>query len=129
MLLSLALEYSETLTAMGQNTRLPGQQVPIPMATLSQSIFRITDEEIQRQGDEAFTLFKQELDDAIDDETMPLPNKQFKKIVKKLDAKVRSQLRLGLAELLTFEEVLYECERFEQRIEMLIEEKRVQNYS
>ena len=60
---------------------------------------------------------------------MPLPNKQFKKIVKKLDAKVRSQLRLGLAELLTFEEVLYECERFEQRIEMLVEEKRVQNYS
>jgi len=60
---------------------------------------------------------------------MPLRNMQFKKIVKKLDSKVRSELRLGLAELLTFEEVLYECERFEQRIEMLIEEKRVQNYS
>ena len=60
---------------------------------------------------------------------MPLQNKQFKKIVKKLDAKVRLQLRLGLAELLTFEEVLYECERFEQRIEMLVEDKRVQNYS
>jgi hypothetical protein len=52
-------------------------------------------------------VFKQGLDDAINDETMPLQNKQFKKIVKKLDVKVRSELRLGLAELLTFEEVLY----------------------
>ena len=74
-------------------------------------------------------LFKQGLDDAINDETMPLPNKQFKKVVKKLDGQVRSQLRSGLAELLTFEEVLYECERYEQRIDMLVEDKRVQNYS
>lgn len=69
------------------------------------------------------------MDDAVNDETMPLPCKQFKKIIKGLENKSRSQLRVGLAELLTFEEVLYECERFEQRIEMLIEEKRVQNYS
>ena len=47
-------------------------------------------------------LFKQGLDDAINDETMPLPNKQFKKVVKKLDGQVRSQLRSGLAEFLTF---------------------------
>jgi hypothetical protein len=60
---------------------------------------------------------------------MPLPCRQFKKIVKRLEGQTRSKLRSGLAEILTFEEVLYECERFEQRIEMLIEEKRVQNYS
>lgn len=55
---------------------------------------------------------------------MPVSDKQFNKLVSKLTKSTRKDLRLGLSELLRFDEVLYECERFEQRIDILVEEKR-----
>lgn len=60
---------------------------------------------------------------------MPVSQKSFDKIVSKLHLKTRQVLRTGLSELLKFDEVLYECERFEQRVDILVEEKRSQNYS
>lgn len=121
MLLSLAIEYAETLSALG----LKSMQVPVPLASLTQTIFRITDEETVRQGDEAYEQFKQALENEINDETMPLSDKQFKKIVKRISRETGKKLRYGLCEILKFEEVLYECERFNQRVDCLVEEKKI----
>jgi len=121
MLLSLAIEYAETLSALG----LKSMQVPVPLASLTQAIFRITDEETVRQGDEAYEQFKQALENEINDETMPLSDKQFKKIVKRISRETGKKLRYGLCEILKFEEVLYECERFNQRVDCLVEEKKI----
>ena len=54
---------------------------------------------------------------------MPIGVKQFKKIVKRLENQARTNLRYGLSELLKFEEVLFECEKLEQRIALLVDER------
>lgn len=101
MMLSLAIEYCETLSSL--NTK-----APVPIASLAQAIYRVADEETQRQGDEAFENFKNQLDSCLNDETMPVSDKAFKKAVSKGMAVARNNLRRGLSEILKFDEVLYE---------------------
>ena len=83
-------------------------------------IHRITDEETQRQGDEAYELFQSLLEKEINEDTMPLPAKKFNKIIKKIEMESKAMLRGGLAEFLQFDEVMYESDKFEQRITSLV---------
>jgi hypothetical protein len=66
-----------------------------------------------RQGDEAFENVKQTLESQINEETMPLADKHFAKIVKGACREARLKLRHGLSELLKFDELQSECERFD----------------
>ena len=51
---------------------------------------------------------------------MPLPAKKFNKIIKKIEMECKAMLRGGLAEFLQFDEVMYESDKFEQRITSLV---------
>ena len=51
---------------------------------------------------------------------MPLPDKKFNKIIKKIEMESKAMLRGGLAEFLQFDEVMYESDKFEQRITSLV---------
>lgn len=44
---------------------------------------------------------------------MPLPAKKFNKIIKTIEMQCKAMLRVGLAEFLQFDEVMYESDKFE----------------
>ena len=60
---------------------------------------------------------------------MPLSDKAMKKINKRLDEKYRARLRRDLAEITTFDEVMLETEKLEERMRQNFEAKRQENYS
>jgi len=55
---------------------------------------------------------------------MPLADKTINKLNKKLQEKYRSRLRKDLAEIATFEEVMHETEKMEERMRQLFDTKK-----
>ena len=60
---------------------------------------------------------------------MPLAEKSLNKICKKLEAKYKARLRHDLAEIATFDEVMFETDKIDERMRHYFEAKRNENYS
>ncbi len=77
MFLSLALEYTEALNS---------KETPTVLTALD----RVVQSETVKILDECFDAFKNECQEAVNEDTMPLPIKDFRKILKNLIKKYRS---------------------------------------
>ena len=132
MLLALSLEYAETLSQPVQSIiSLPGAKSSTmhSLLLLFQAYSRVAEEETMRISDTVLAGFEEELDSLVNDQTMPLPDKTINKIFKKLEAKYKDQLRQNLAEIATFDEVMHENDKIEERMRQRFEAKRSTNYS
>ena len=60
---------------------------------------------------------------------MPLADQALNKACKKLEKKYRARLRRELAEIATFDEVMAETDKIDERMRHIFEVKRNENYS
>ena len=84
------------------------------------AIKRVSEEETVRQQDDAYSNFCSQLDAQINEETLPLPEKHFEKICKELKKTTIRTLKGTLAEILPFEDVVEEMDRFEEKLDTII---------
>ena len=90
---------------------------------------RVSEEETMRISDTVLSDFEIELNEQVNEQTMPLSEKQLNKIFRKLEEKFRARLRKDLAEIATFDEVMFETDKIDERIRQHFEAKRQENYS
>ncbi len=60
---------------------------------------------------------------------MPLSDKSLGKIKKTLEEKYKARLRKDMAEIATFDEVMFETDKIDEKMRQYFETKRLQNYS
>jgi hypothetical protein len=108
MLIGLVMEYIECLENFSTKIVKVDENLP----NLLQAITRVSDEESARLSDKAYRDFSKELDIELSLEVMPLSSIKLESIFTTLQRKYRSQLRTNLAELLSFDQVLEESDRF-----------------
>lgn len=60
---------------------------------------------------------------------MPLSEKNLTKTFKRLETKFKGILRENLSEIATFDEVMFENDKIEERMKQKFEAKRAENYS
>lgn len=60
---------------------------------------------------------------------MPLSEKVLNKTFRKLESKYKDVLRQNLAEIATFDDVMFENDKIEERMKLKFETKRCENYS
>ena len=60
---------------------------------------------------------------------MPLSDKSLGKIKKTLEEKYKARLRKNMAEIATFDEVMFETDKIDEKMRQYFEAKRLQNYS
>ena len=96
---------------------------------LFQAFSRVSEEETLRISDTVLGDFEDELNSQVNIETMPLAEKALNKVCKKLEAKYKARLRHDLAEIATFDEVMFETDKIEERMRHYFEAKRNENYS
>ena len=60
---------------------------------------------------------------------MPLAENRLTKIFKKLECRYKGILRNNLAEIATFEEIMFEADKMEDRMRQFFDTKRNENYS
>ena len=132
MFLALSLEYAETLSQPSQNTSPhPGAKNP-PMHSLLllfQAFGRVSEEETMRISDTVLAEFELELNSKVNEQTMPLSEKILAKTFKKLECKYKAILRKNLAEIATFEEIMIEADKMDERMRQFFDSKHNENYS
>lgn len=128
MLLALSLEYAETLSMPVQSSSLtlPGVKTSGmgSLVLLFQAFSRVSEEETMRISDSVLAEFEIELNELVNEQTMPLSDKSLGKIQKNLEEKARAKLRQDMAEIATFEEVMFETDKIEDKIRSHFEIKR-----
>ena len=131
MLLAIALEYAETLSQPQTSLILPGSKNTYygSLSVLFQAFNRVSEEEMQRMSDTVLAEFEAELCQSVNDLTMPLSEMALLKIKNQLQDKYRTRLRKDLAEIATFDEVVHETEKIEERMRQIFDQKRQVNYS
>lgn len=77
-----------------------------------------------RISDSVLAEFEIELNELVNEQTMPLSDKSLGKIQKNLEEKARAKLRKDMAEIATFEEVMFETDKIEDKIRSHFEIKR-----
>ena len=64
-----------------------------------------------------------ELNGLLNEDTMPVSDKQLKKYAKKMQTQYRNELRSSLSEICSFDEVMEHANRLEEKMKASIEEK------
>ena len=132
MLLALSLEYAETLSQPAQGALgLPAGKGSTmhSLIPLFQAFSRVSEEETMRIADTVLGDFEDELNSQVNLESMPLADKALNKACKKLELKYKARLRHDLAEIATFDEVMAESDKIDERMRQMFEVKRNENYS
>jgi len=132
MLLALSLEYAETLSQPAPSALgLPGGKGSTmhSLIPLFQAFSRVGEEETLRISDTVLADFEDELNSQVNLESMPLADKVLDKTFKKLEAKYKARLKHNLAEIATFDEVMVESDKIDERMRQFFEVKRKENYS
>ncbi len=93
MFLNLALEYIESFNS---------KESPIILAAID----RVIQSETVKILDHTFDFCKQEAQQIFSEDSLPMNGKDFKKAVKKLVLKHKSQLVKDLSQILSFPEIL-----------------------
>ena len=91
---------------------------------LFQAFSRVSEEETMRISDSVLAEFEIELNELVNEQTMPLSDKSLGKIQKNLEEKARAKLRKDMAEIATFEEFMFETDKIEDKIRSHFEIKR-----
>ena len=94
------------------------------LVLLFQAFSRVSEEETMRISDSVLAEFEIELNELVNEQTMPLSDKSLGKIQKNLEEKARAKLRQDMAEIATFEEVMFETDKIEDKIRSHFEIKR-----
>ena len=132
MFLALALEYAETLSQPAQGTLgLPAGKGSTmhSLVPLFQAYSRVAEEETMRIVDTVLADFQDELNEQLGVEVLPVSEKEMNKKFKKLELKYKAKLRQDLAEIATFDEVMFETDKIDERMRQNFELKRKENYS
>ena len=72
-----------------------------------------------RISDTVLANFELEVNQLINEETMPMSQKALRKIFKKLEQKYKSELRHSIAEITTFDEVMFETDKIEEKMKQI----------
>eukprot|EP00347_Sterkiella_histriomuscorum_P019605 403340994 len=116
MFLSLALEYIDAINS---------KETPTVLAAID----RVIQAETSKIGDELYDKFCHQIEESISEECMPFTKETFQKIVKKLTKENKTALSKQLSQILNFQEILKEQQKFKERILDVVERKYQQNYS
>ncbi len=116
MFLQLALEYTETLSS---------KESPVILTALD----RVVHAETVKIIDTNFDLLKIQFDEKLNEDTLPLSQKDFDKIVNRLVKAARYRIEKELASILSFKEIVSEMDKFKLRAKDLVQHKYQQNYS
>lgn len=116
MFLQLALEYTEALNS---------KEAPTVLTALD----RVIQAETVKVCDLAFHGFRDEVDAAMTEESLPMSQKEFSKIERRLRDKYQLQFQRQLASILSFADILKETDKFKEKIREHMTVKQQQNYS
>ena len=121
MFLGLAIDYIQILQNMGSQPA----SLEYPLSSIHSSIERVAAEEANRQLDLALSNFLLTLNR----EKPNLPQKQLELLYQKEISKHTNELRMNLADFLTFPEIIIECKQFKQRAMILVQDILDENYT
>ena len=121
MFLGLAIDYIQILQNMGSQPA----SLEYPLSSIHSSIERVAAEEANRQLDLALSNFLLTLNR----EKPNLPQKQLELLYQKEIFKHTNELRMNLADFLTFPEIITECRQFKQRAMILVQDILDENYT
>ena len=79
--------------------------------------------------DLVYSQFQAEVCEQTNPDSLPLASVKLDKIFKKATVKYKTELKMSLSEIATFDEVLVQSDLFEHKIKDFYEEKRKENYS